>query len=300
MYKNIIMKICNELGIEVKILSNGWIMMLKYNGITKYIAGYKFDLNSHGAGMVVDDKYAMYDVLRECSIPVLKHKIVYSNLNKEEYAKDLQGINRIKEIFNDYDENVVVKINNGTCGKGVYHITDINKLYRVINDLFISNHSISICPFCEIEEEVRVIIFKGEVKIIYSKVRPIVVGDGRKKISELLKEFNKEYNYYLLEDKILEDGQKYVYSWKHNLSTGAKIKMDIDNRDVVSDLAIRAANVLGLDFGSVDIIKVNNNYMVLECNSGVMMDNLIKILPDGKDVAYNIYKDAIKGLFLIK
>ena len=46
----------------------------------------------------------------------------------------------------------------------------------------------------------------------------------------------------------------------------------------------------------IDIVKSNNEFYVLEVNSGVMMDNLI-IENNYYDEAYKIYKDAIRDLF---
>ena len=45
-----------------------------------------------------------------------------------------------------------------------------------------------------------------------------------------------------------------------------------------------------------NIVKSNNEFYVLEVNSGVMMDNLI-IENNYYDEAYKIYKDAIRDLF---
>ena len=52
--------------------------MLEKDKKIRFICGYKFDLNSHTGGEIVDDKYALYEVLSKNNIPVAKHKIVYS------------------------------------------------------------------------------------------------------------------------------------------------------------------------------------------------------------------------------
>jgi len=153
------------------------------------------------------------------------------------------------------------------------------------------------CPFYDIDNEYRAIVLDGDVKIIYSKVRPIVYGDGKKLLSELLHDFNPSFNYNIENDYVLSSGSEYVYSWKHNLSNGAMIDLNVANKEYIINLAKKAAKNLNLVFGSVDIIKVKDKYYILECNSGVMMDNLIKILPNGYNTAKGIYKEAIIKMF---
>lgn len=52
-------------------------MLEKYD-IKKYITGYKFDLNTQSISNIVDDKYALYEVLKNNNIPVIDHNIIYS------------------------------------------------------------------------------------------------------------------------------------------------------------------------------------------------------------------------------
>jgi len=297
MYKRIINEICRELKIKVTFLSKDWIMMLEANGMVRYLAGYKFDLNNHGTGLVVDDKYAMYTVLKTKNIPVIEHQIMYDENNLEEYAKGSRERKLIYEYFWKHDNNIVIKVNNGTCGKGVYHVTDEKEIKSIIERIFLKSFSISLCPFYEIDCEYRVILLNGEILLVYGKIRPIVVGDGKKKLSQLLTEFNPNYEYKIENDIVLARGERYCYSWKHNLANGAKIEMMVDDCERICLLAKQAAQVLNLQFGSVDIIKTNGKYLILECNSGVMMNNLLKMLPNGYEVVKGIYKRAIMELF---
>ena len=52
--------------------------MLEKDDIKKYITGYKFDLNPQSISNIVDDKYALYEVLKNNNIPVIDHNIIYS------------------------------------------------------------------------------------------------------------------------------------------------------------------------------------------------------------------------------
>ena len=83
-FQKIIKEICDENKINFDILSKDWVMTLEKDSKVRYIAGYKFDLNNHGLGVILDDKYAMYDVLNKFNLPIIKHYIViwiYSSIS---------------------------------------------------------------------------------------------------------------------------------------------------------------------------------------------------------------------------
>ena len=69
-YQKIIKEICDELDINFKLLSKDWVIMLEKNNKTKYITGFKFDVNSQGTSNILDDKFALYEVLSEKNIPI--------------------------------------------------------------------------------------------------------------------------------------------------------------------------------------------------------------------------------------
>ena len=209
----------------------------------------------------------------------------------------------VLDLFNKYHCDVVLKPNNGACGVGVYHITDKIRLKEIYEQLLTNNFSISLCPFYEIENEFRTIILNNEVKLMYGKIRPIVLGDGKSTIKELLEHFNYEYFKEYDEsnkDIILEVGQTFEYDWKFNLSRGSKMFLDINQDDYnhISSLALQTSSSVGFRFGSVDIIKTKDGkYYIMEINSGVMMDNFIKQEENGYDIAKSIYKEAIINMF---
>ena len=75
--------------------------------------------------------------------------------------------------------------------------------------------------------------------------------------------------------------------------------MEIEPRlkNKICDLALRVTRELNITFASIDIIDTNNELMVLEANSGVTLNKFIQQNSNGYDIAYNIYKDAIKMMF---
>ena len=302
--KKMIYDICSELGIKCKLLSKDWIFMLEKDNKTRFLAGYKSSLNDHALGSVLDDKYALYDVLRAKGLQVCEYNIVYGNHVTEDYALGCNDFNYVKEYFNNHKQEIVLKPNDGTCGRDVYKITDLQDLEEKYNKLTKKHFSINMGPFYHIKNEYRFIVLNNEVKIAYCKNKPIVYGDGKKAVRELLREFN--YNFFstrLKEEeynRVLNVGEVFEYNWKFNLSQGA-IATEIRDKDLYNKLekiALNAVKAIELKFGSVDIILTEEGKaLILEMNSGVMVDNYIEQFSDGYNKAKQMYKEVIKEMF---
>lgn len=301
-FHNIIKKICEELNIEFNLLSKDWVIALTKNGTTKVISGYKFDLNSHALGLVFDDKYALYDLLKKLNISIIEHNIVYGVNNNNNYALSCNNMDYLTALFNKYHQNVVLKVNNGTCGVNVEHIDNPKDLEEKFLKMSTKNNSLSLCPYYEIDNEFRAIVLDNKIRLIYKKEKPLVIGDGISTIKELLVAFNPSYFAKIDDEKlniVLPKGESYIYDWKFNLSRGARINEEVSENDKQNIYAIVSSisQKINLGFCSVDIIKSNNQYYVLEINSGVMMKNYIEQAKAGYINAYNIYKDAIIKMF---
>lgn len=303
-FLKLIEEICNEEKIKVSFLSKDWIIMLEKNNKTKFIAGYKFDLNSHGLGEVLDDKYALYEVLRKKNIPIIEHNILFSSTNSYSYALNCNKYDSVYSFFEEHNQEIVIKANLGACGNDVFKVTNKNQIANILNQLFQKNHSISYCPFYNIKNEYRVIILNNKVKLIYKKYKPIVIGNGKDTIKELLISFNKEYFENRLNDqkydKVLKNNEVYEYDWKFNLSQGAKASLlkDKELESKITTLATMVSKEIGVNFVSVDIIETTNKeLLIMEINSGIMMKNIEHFIPNGREVVKSIYKEAINELF---
>lgn len=297
-FQNIIKELCEEKGIEYEIISNGWIFILKKDHIVKSIFGYKFDLNSYNAGTICDDKYATSELCKLLNIPVVNEEIFYKETNKKKYAEGKNTYKALLEYFNENNQDVVLKLTDGTCGKDVFHIEDTENLEKAYKEIMTTNDTVCASPYYDVENEYRAIVLNGEVKLLYKKVRPIVVGDGHSTISELLKTFNPYYFKNYENDLVLREGEEYKYGWKFNLAAGSLPSFEIKNeiREEVTDFAINTARQLNMGFCSVDVIKCGDKYRVMEVNTGVMMNRFIHEAPDGYNIAKQIYSDAIDAM----
>ena len=302
-FHKIIFEICDELGIKYKTFSKNWVVMLKKDNQVRFICGYKFDTSRHALGRILDDKFATFDLLNNSGISVIEHNIIYKESNNHSYASDCKGIDYLKQLFEKYDRNIVLKINGGSCGVGVTHITCEEDLETNFEQMSENRHSLSVCPYYNILNEYRAIIVNGEIQLLYKKIKPLVVGDGKSTIKELLQKFNfSHFQNYERDDKdeVLLNGEIYEYDWKFNLSRGAISSFDVSEieRIKIEEIVNKINAIIPLSFCSVDIVKtIENEYLVMEINSGVMMNNFISQQKDGYCIAKNIYKKAILSMF---
>lgn len=254
-------EICKEKGIDVKLLSFGWIRELKKDGKICHIVKDAFDLNPAGSFVIVNDKYATYEVLKNNNLSVLKHRMLFNQEFREEYAKNIEQ--EVENAIQEYGKKLVIKANDSSEGKEVYLVQSKEEALNIIQDIF-SRHfvSLSICPFEEIEAEYRVICLDGEILYVYKKI---------------------------------------AVDWKHNLSRGAQIVTDLENDekiDEIKKLALKAFHAVNARFVSVDISKkANGEIFVMEINGSVCMSKFIKDAPNGKEIAKKVYSKAIDKMF---
>mgnify|MGYP003367520995 FL=1 len=305
--QRIIKQIALENDLSYEVLSCDLVIKLTKGNKIRYINGYKFGLNSHSLGLILDDKYATYELLNSLGISVCKHHILFRPTNHNSYAKNYNSFKYCYDLFLKYNKNVILKVNNGTCGDGVYHITTKKELKKIYNHLLKYNFSISLCPYYDIKNEYRVILLNNEIKIMYGKINPVVIGNGKDKLIDLLKDFNINYFGYKTNlkkninyNKVLKKDEKFIYDFKYNLSKGSIITEDIDKetKSIISKMAKDVSKKINLGFGSIDIIKTNDDkYYVLEINSGVMIENYIKLTSDGFKKAKKVYEEAVLEMF---
>jgi glutathione synthase/RimK-type ligase-like ATP-grasp enzyme len=60
-------------------------------------------------------------------------------------------------------------------------------------------------------------------------------------------------------------------------------------------LAADAANAIGIAFASIDVVRVDGSWRVLEINSGVMMEALAKLHPELVQASYDAALDRVFG-----
>jgi glutathione synthase/RimK-type ligase-like ATP-grasp enzyme len=98
-------------------------------------------------------------------------------------------------------------------------------------------------------------------------------------------------------DAILPLGKRRVLNWRHNLDSGAEpILLELgETRQACVEIAIKAAKAIAMRFGSIDVVRVDGQWKILEINSGVMMEALSRLHPDLVYAAYDAALDKVFG-----
>ena len=65
----------------------------------------------------------------------------------------------------------------------------------------------------------------------------------------------------------------------------------------LSELAEQARRAVSIRFASIDIVQVDGELLVLEINSGVMLEYFTRHFPDLREKAKSIYKKTLKAMF---
>ena len=295
-FQELIKEICQEQNITCQALSQDFILKLEKNNQQKYIYAYKFPLNDHGIGLIMDDKYAFYSVLKDLNIKSVEIIPIFPGYDRDTLISYLKRYQR-----------VILKPNNGTCGHDVFVINSTRDLFLKLDYLLNKNAPVCLSPYYDIKNEYRLIVLNGQIKVMYGKKRPIIIGDGVSTIKTLLKKFNsyyysKESNLEKLNfdlNKVLKKGEELEISFKFNLANGSTI-FDITDKSLQEKLLCLAKKIikkLNIQFASIDIIDVGHELLVLEANSGVMMDNYRHLQKNGYLISKKIYQEAIISLF---
>ena len=303
MIVRIIKEICTDEAINFTSFSYDWILRLEKDNKSGFIYGYNFGINNASAAKICDDKCAVSDVLIQYGIPTAVHYLFMSPENIG-YIGQSGSWGNITKLFDKYT-NLVCKANEGTGGAAVFLVKNKLQLEAAVHKIFKQNRTMAVSPYYNILKEYRAIVLDGKVKLAYAKNIPYVVGDGKRDLRNIFLEYMAANNILLnLEiedevlDKVLQQGEKYNINWKSNLCQGAVPEIVKDEKllSELSNLSLKAAKALSIDFASVDIIITNEGMKVLEVNCGIMMENFIRSTPENYDIAKQIYTQAVRKM----
>ncbi|UPK26584.1 ATP-grasp domain-containing protein [Bradyrhizobium sp. 195] len=253
-----IRRYCADHGIAVDVRAGGWLITMRRGEARHFAFGYDIGLNSAIAHRLANDKSATAEALTLEGVPCVPHHL---SLNPK-LGKNVVGPSwrdAMLELLHDHPQGVVVKPNEGTSGRSVFKVTTEAELDHATSDVFSMSTGLVISPYVEIEEEVRVVLLGDVPLIVYSKQRGT--------------------------------------DWRHNLDAGAKpvLLEDGEARADRAKLAIDAARAIGIVFASIDLVRVDGKWRVLEINSGVMMEALGKLHPELVQAAYDAALDRVFG-----
>jgi glutathione synthase/RimK-type ligase-like ATP-grasp enzyme len=300
-------KYCARHGIGIEIRSQGWLIVMQRGPKRHYAFGYDVGLNSAMAHRIANDKAATAEVLEISGVPCIPHTLFLSpELN--EYIPPTGSWEAMLRLLQQHPQGIVVKPNEGTAGRSVFMVSTKPRLELAVNRIFSSSLSLAISPHVDIEDEVRVVLIDDLPVVAYSKNRPSVTGDGKHSLLELaLAATPAEQRSTVLPgmvgdldrddlDAILPPGRRRVLNWRHNLDSGARpiLLEQGETRQACVAIAVKAAQAIEMRFGSIDVVRVDGRWQILEINSGVMMEALSRLHPE---LVYATYDRALDKVF---
>ncbi|HEX2838928.1 MAG TPA: hypothetical protein VHN77_12470 [Phycisphaerales bacterium] len=325
-----------ELGVRVDVLGEGWILRLVEEGKEKpiprvrHVHGYSFDLNPAATHQICCDKAATSEVLASSGVPVVPHRL-FLHPSMAKFVPHKGTWEGLLAAFRAWGQDVVVKDNEGTGGRGVTRCRSVVELEEAVYRQFERTESLCVSPFVEIVHEYRFVMLGDGCECVYEKVRACVTGDGESTLLELLARQpllrglpmaalleNLEERERSALTRVVPRGEVRMPNWRHNLGQGASARLvgDADAKALPAwGIAHDAARVLGLRFGSVDVVQVqyplsgssagvpgaahrwHDGWGILEVNSGVMMEFLARTVPGGEAIARRVYGRAVAAMF---
>ena len=256
-------EICMEENIKCTHLSSEYITKLEKDGKTRYISGTYMGCNSYMATLLADDKYAMYEVLKNAEISVIEFKLVWDRDNIKSCNNIEKCLKEIKEYYIANNKHIVLKPNRGYAGQNMYNINEDNQIEPAFRELLDQTDTIVVNPYYKAKHEHRVIILNGKVRLIYTKTL------GRDE-------------------------------WQFNLAQGGKVDK-INSKELeerLANLALQAYNQINANFVSVDIFECEGEALkILEINGSVSMEKYVEQMPEEYEKVKNIYRDAIRSMF---
>ena len=317
-FVRIIKEICKEEEIELTSFSGDWIFRLQKDGAYRYIIGYQFGLNPCSVHALCCDKGAASEVMTSLGVPNVPH-YYFMSPDEQHYIGKYGNWKAMEELLEKYGA-LVLKPNEGTGGNLVFCVRNQYELEQAAFRIFKSYPALAVSPYYEIEQEYRVILLNGEKKLVYSKRRPYVVGDGKNSVGTLLqtesadscgkrtdgvcgdgREGRIEGLSAAVWNTVPKKGEAFYLSWKHNLGCGASAVLEEPDADTeqIGEILSVLSERMGLKFASVDLIRCKEGVKVLEINSGVMMEYFSGQDENTYRIAKEIYREAVLLSFCV-
>lgn len=297
-----------SLGIEVQHFADNWAMKLSKGENTHFIVGYTLPLNSAVSMKIVRNKNVCNEILTSAGVPNVPHQLIYTPA----MLLTLGRTNGNRELINEFISSggfpLLVKRNDSSRGEGVCLVHNETELERALNRFYAGDRTICLSPYREITHEYRNIVLDNRCLLTYEKERPFVVGDGTRKLIQLIGAFVGDNHKSagsrdIFDESLLDElnnvpakGERVVLHWRHNASIGTSYRL-VNDRET-EKIALRAVSAVNARFVSVDVISSEEHGAeVIEINSSVVMSAFSASSMSHHSEALRVYSGALQAVF---
>lgn len=302
-FNELLLEICIKNGIK-HTKYNIDLIGIEYKNKRKFIWSRRFPNNPNSSCKIIDSKSLCSMVLQDKDIPVVLHQKMYRYDNERYLSQDDTNYGICLKLLHKH-KKIVIKPDNAFEGNCVFLCETEKDVELALECVFKKYKTAAVSKYIEVKNEYRLFFLEGKILFIYKKIRPFVVGNGILTLAELLSQVeNSAVDISFIKnslDSIPANGEKITISWKHNLSQGGTSEQITDEKlcNLLSTIAISAGEAVDAHFVTIDIVEsTNNEFQVLEINSGVAMDKFILQHKNGYEIAYKIYESAIKACLM--
>ena len=311
--ERVLVSLINEIAAEQKIeltgFSQNWILRLEKAGTARHVFGYNFEINSATAQLLAGDKGAVSDLCQHLDIPHVEHRI-FLHPKISGYVSRSGNWPAMLAYADKIGYPLVVKPNVGTGGEDVTRVDNAAELEQTVVQLFGVHRAICLSPYLEFDQEYRAVMLDENCELLYAKRRPHVIGNGKSSVLELIERLHvsglltQEMAGQAIEEhrgelkQVPAQGQEVVIGWKHNLGEGSAPQLVEEGplHDQLVSLAQEAQRAVNIRFASVDMVQTKGEFLVLEINSGVMMEYFVRHFDQGRGMAKAIYSKAVSKM----
>lgn len=307
---SLLREIAGEQSLKLASFSQDWIIRLERDSVARHVFGYNFEINSATAQLLSGDKGAVSDLCQYLGIPHVEHRI-FLHPKISGYVSRAGNWPAMLAYADEIGYPLVVKPNTGTGGEDVTRVDNAAELEQTVLELFDVHRAICLSPYLEFEQEYRAVMLDGSCDLLYAKRRPHVIGNGKSSVLELIERLHvsglltQEMAGQAIEEhrgelkQVPDQGQEVIIGWKHNLGEGSAPQI-VDQgplHDQLVSLARDAQRAVNIRFASVDIVQSKGALLILEINSGVMMEYFVRHFDEGRAIARAIYSKAVSKMF---
>lgn len=272
-------------GIPVTRIGNESLVQLGYGKNSRIIEATLTDATSCISVDISCNKQLTKSMLAENHIPVPYGKVVYTEISALVAAKQI-GL------------PVVIKPFNGNQGKGVFlNLNSEREIKTAFREASKYSNGIIVEKYIT-GKDYRILVTGDKVSAVSERLPAMVIGDGKHTIRELVDIVNMDENRgeqhekpltkirldsvainllkreNLTVDSIPEDGRKVLLRTNGNLSTGGTA---IDCTDIIhpenAELAVRAAQVVGIDIAGIDLVTEDISKSILDTDGAIVEVN---------------------------
>lgn len=272
-------------GIPVTRIGNESLIQLGYGKCCRLLESTLTDATSCISADISSNKQLTKFLLNEHKIPVPYGKVVYSEISAVMVA-------------NQIGMPVVIKPFDGNQGKGVHlNLKNEAEIRAAFQEASKYSGGVIVEDYVT-GKDYRILVVGGEVRAVAERLPAAVTGDGKHTIEELVEIINLDENRGAAHEKPLTkikldavalnvlkkkgldvssvpaDGETVTLRENGNLSTGGTA---IDCTDIIhpdnSEIAVRAANAIGVDIAGIDIVAEDISKSILSSSGAVVEVN---------------------------